>query len=452
MPDLPSLSWQATLQSETPTPSLPGQALPSTSTVQLSQSPTNYCHLGYKHRGAMGFSTVDARAPQHPTSTGNVSAVSTEALQKPGYRAVPSQRQTPYSSLAGHYSAPATSPSDNIGDENGASSLGHNYWRAPNHASDHVTNHSTTLLSPRTIDCPQLHAMGQLPRYAQENWNMSPFEFQHPRAYPGFTTQSMQQTHFTPFPPTSSQHNPTSYTAADNHALYYPSSQITSQMQASQFPQERIGPPFPVHSLHTEAVDLPDPREIRAGSEMAFHTTGTVDDRTAHVLSDHRLPTLSDYGAQGRATYAPNDHTEGMTSGVMYDHGNFNENRHNSGRVMSSRLNQHSFSPYEHPSRNQVSRVEGGDPPGARSVCQPNDSSIRCGWRNDVGEECGVPITLDDYALHFADFHDIKDIARHVKIPCRWCPLELEWEITRNNILRHLREVHFHCPRQERKS
>ncbi|KAI6104474.1 hypothetical protein EV401DRAFT_1893352 [Pisolithus croceorrhizus] len=41
---------------------------------------------------------------------------------------------------------------------------------------------------------------------------------------------------------------------------------------------------------------------------------------------------------------------------------------------------------------------------------------------------------------HFAEAHDIKDMAADVEVPCRWCPLSVEKKVVRHNILRHLRE------------
>ncbi|KAI5994234.1 hypothetical protein EDC04DRAFT_1243252 [Pisolithus marmoratus] len=588
MSDRSSSSWQAALQSETATPSLPGQALPSTSTVQHVPSPGIHCQLGYEHRGATGFSTLDAQAPQRPTPTGNVSAVSTEW---PGYPAVLSQRQVPYSSLAGHPngeqdsarftsplgciagqnedeasfivsplvdpshvsshvtnhdtapSVPQTNflqlyavgyppryPQENesvstfedlasfsgcIAGQNEAASIvsplvdqGRGYWDTQDHVSSHVTNHDTVPSAPQT-NFLQLYAVGYPPRYPQENGNVSTFEdldhgstgpttglssisafhdhtsgqvgdsnapwpqlsspfFLSPqelRSSDGFTSDNIplrpEQMHTmmearAQFPsgftspeiidtppsapysyvfPTPLLSNSTPYSTTDDSTSC--SSVMPSPIASSQFPQGHLGTLVPAHSLHMKPADFSASQEFHAGSDMELYTTGTDNNHMVHVVGDHLL-------------FTPSDHSTG-------DYGNFDKSQVAGPRLQSSLpLNQHLLSPYKHHSHGQVSRIKGESqsrtaikPSGARSVCRSNVPIVHCGWRNDTNEECGAPITLNDCRRHFADVHGIKNIARHVKIACRWCPLELEKEIVRKNFPRHLMEVHLHCPRQE---
>ncbi|KAI5994224.1 hypothetical protein EDC04DRAFT_1241844 [Pisolithus marmoratus] len=70
-----------------------------------------------------------------------------------------------------------------------------------------------------------------------------------------------------------------------------------------------------------------------------------------------------------------------------------------------------------------------------------------CGWQNEGGGPCGARVTYNNCAEHFAAVHRIKNMAADVEVLCRWCPLSEEMKLTRKNLLRHLREVHLHCPR-----
>ncbi|KAI6046902.1 hypothetical protein EDC04DRAFT_944731 [Pisolithus marmoratus] len=215
------------------------------------------------------------------------------------------------------------------------------------------------------------------------------------------------------------------------------SSMMPSLTPSSQLPQGHLGTLFPARSLHMKPADFSASREFYAGSDMELYTTGTDNNRTVHVVSDHLLST-------------PSDHLTG-------DYGNFDKSEAVGPRLQPSLpLNQHLWSPYKRHSHDPVSRINGESqsrtamkPSGTHSVYHPNVPNVRCGWRNDTNEECGAPITPDDCGRHFADVHGIKNIARHVKITCRWCPLELEKEIVRKNFPRHLMEVHLHCPRLE---
>ncbi|KAI6018809.1 hypothetical protein EDC04DRAFT_2741064 [Pisolithus marmoratus] len=97
----------------------------------------------------------------------------------------------------------------------------------------------------------------------------------------------------------------------------------------------------------------------------------------------------------------------------------------------------------------RFSTAQSGTPtrlPKARSVCDRNVYHP-CGWRDDNGRECGTPIRFVHCADHFAAVHDIKDIAWHVKVICRWCSSKAHKKVMRKNFLRHLREVHLRCLR-----
>ncbi|KAI6022218.1 hypothetical protein PISMIDRAFT_424487 [Pisolithus microcarpus 441] len=79
-----------------------------------------------------------------------------------------------------------------------------------------------------------------------------------------------------------------------------------------------------------------------------------------------------------------------------------------------------------------------------------NNGSIACGWRDDEGKECGMPIRPRDCNDHYATVHGIKRKARGFKITCRWCPPEKRKELSRHNFLRHMREVHLGCSRTKK--
>ncbi|KAI5983313.1 hypothetical protein EDC04DRAFT_2838140 [Pisolithus marmoratus] len=120
--------------------------------------------------------------------------------------------------------------------------------------------------------------------------------------YGGVTSQPTQQTHL---PTTYS--DPPFYSTPNDSTLCYPSMQMGNEMPTSQFPQSLQGP--------------------------RFHTSGTVDHHTAHMLSNHRLPTSSSHEAQGRATYNPDDLSTRNPPGAVYEYGSFDQNKYNSAQV-----------------------------------------------------------------------------------------------------------------------
>ncbi|KAI6117381.1 hypothetical protein EDD16DRAFT_1009755 [Pisolithus croceorrhizus] len=84
----------------------------------------------------------------------------------------------------------------------------------------------------------------------------------------------------------------------------------------------------------------------------------------------------------------------------------------------------------------------------AADVPRNHVAGKRCGWRGDGGIECGVLVTYDNLAHHFATFHGVRNIASAVEITCRWCsPGKV---IKRVSILRHLREYHLRYRRRKR--
>ncbi|KAI6104459.1 hypothetical protein EDD16DRAFT_1008799 [Pisolithus croceorrhizus] len=87
--------------------------------------------------------------------------------------------------------------------------------------------------------------------------------------------------------------------------------------------------------------------------------------------------------------------------------------------------------------------------PSAGPLRDPNIQTS-CGWQNEGGGLCSLPVTHSNCAAHFATVHDIKNVAADVKVLCRWCPLSAEKKVTRHNLLRHLQEVHPCCPRSKK--
>ncbi|KAI6002640.1 hypothetical protein F5J12DRAFT_207943 [Pisolithus orientalis] len=71
----------------------------------------------------------------------------------------------------------------------------------------------------------------------------------------------------------------------------------------------------------------------------------------------------------------------------------------------------------------------------------------RCGWRDNDGKICDMPVTYNNLVHHFAAVHDIKDMAFDAIIECRWC--RPGNRMKRESILRHLREKHLGYPRRK---
>ncbi|KAI6139236.1 hypothetical protein BKA82DRAFT_2993061 [Pisolithus tinctorius] len=210
-----------------------------------------------------------------------------------------------------------------------------------------------------------------------------------------------------------------------------------------------IPPPVQPHLMMP--ADLPGFHEFPARTEMELHETGTFDNRVAYILSDHPLPALP-------------DHSAGMTSGGVANHGKINGSKCSADKVdlhvQSSLLPKKFPSSRREPcSLDHLCHVEGegGDVSGPRTsrrlpktrlVCDRIVSKL-CGWRDDNGTKCGAPITYD-CANHFAVVHGVENIARDIKIICRWCPTKKQRKVIRKNILRHLREVHLRYSRSTR--
>ncbi|KAI6038126.1 hypothetical protein EDC04DRAFT_2039067 [Pisolithus marmoratus] len=257
---------------------------------------------------------------------------------------------------------------------------------------------------------------------------------------------------------------------------------MSNYIPSFQSPQEHLGYP-PVHPHHTIPACVSGFHGFRAGNKVDLHTTSTVNNHTAHVLSasDHPLPTLSDYGARpsgDHATYILGDRTTRTTFVAVERHGNTEKSKSNPEQAVGSRLrsslhqNQLSLPSREFHSREHVSRTVGGSlsgtfrhahrfappksqaltrPPKARSVCDGN-MYILCEWRDDNDQKCGMRIKYGDCANHFAAIHNIKNITWNVILICRWCSPKEQKKVLRKNLLRHLREVHFHCVRLEKET
>ncbi|KAI6117398.1 hypothetical protein EDD16DRAFT_1010412 [Pisolithus croceorrhizus] len=245
--------------------------------------------------------------------------------------------------------------------------------------------------------------------------------------------------------------------------------------KSSCSPQEHLGYLFPFNLHYVRPVGLPGFHGFDTGSKMELHASGTLDNHAAQALGDHPSHTLSDHKThlfRSHATHIPDDYT---TDGGVDDYGNFDENKFNSEQVVDPRPqlppppNPLPLSPHELQLGDPMSCIKGRSlsgtsyhgrrfvttrprtskrRPKARSVCDRN-TSYPCGWRDDKGRECGMPISYGDCTGHFAAAHGIRNIARSVKVVCRWCPSEPQREVVRKNFLRHVKEVHLCCPRSE---
>ncbi|KAI5997442.1 hypothetical protein EDD15DRAFT_2245822 [Pisolithus albus] len=204
---------------------------------------------------------------------------------------------------------------------------------------------------------------------------------------------------------------------------------------------------------------------------MELHVPGTLDHHAAQVFGDYPSHTLSDHGTRllrSHATYIPDDHT---TGGVV-DYRNSEESEFNLEQVVgpSPQLpllppNQLPPSPRRRLSHDRMSRIRGESlsrpfyytsrPATARSrstrprKVRRHNGSIPCGWRDEGGKKCGMPISYDDSTSHFATAHGITNIAGNVEVICRWCPSVPQRRITRKNFMRHVKEVHLCCVRSE---
>ncbi|KAI6018792.1 hypothetical protein EDC04DRAFT_2941620 [Pisolithus marmoratus] len=256
---------------------------------------------------------------------------------------------------------------------------------------------------------------------------------------------------------------------------------VPSQSNSASHPPLEHPEYLPVHPHHTMPAGLPDFHGFHAGSKVDLHTAGTIDNHTAHTLSGHPLPTLSNHGEQlfdNHAAYILDGHIAGMTSVGVDDHGNVDNSESNPEQVVCSHPrsslppNQLALSSRELHSHDRVLGIAGGNTSGtfhharrfathqpqtparlskARLAC---DRNLRypCGWRDDDGKICGMPITYGNCANHFAAIHEIKNMAWNAKVICRWCSSKAQKEVKRKSLLRHLREVHLHCLRSEKET
>ncbi|KAI6105964.1 hypothetical protein EDD16DRAFT_224939 [Pisolithus croceorrhizus] len=254
---------------------------------------------------------------------------------------------------------------------------------------------------------------------------------------------------------------------SDGWISSYPSYLMPEQTLSSRSPQERLGYSLSINSHSTRPADLPGFHGLDARSKVELHTSGTLNDYSVQTLGDHPSHILFNH-----APYIRGNNTAG---GGVDDYGNVDDSKFNTEQVVPllpqlllppNRLTL----PRKFHSRTRMSRTEGGSlsanshhtrhfatgqskfPTGlakARSACDLPASHF-CGWRDDKGRKCGMPISYDNCAGHFAAFHQIRGMAWNVKVVCCWCPSEPRKEVIRKNLLRHLREAHLYYPRSEK--
>ncbi|KAI5990043.1 hypothetical protein F5J12DRAFT_863453 [Pisolithus orientalis] len=265
------------------------------------------------------------------------------------------------------------------------------------HTAGEVINSNALWLGHSSPLLPLLQELRPSNDFTSENVPSTPeqirTEMQDPvRFLSSFAEKPITQTHLAkPFPygyPTPTQSNSTSYPTVDDY--------ISSHLD----------PISSFQSLHGY-LGTPPPRfhGFRVGTNMESRTTSTLDDHTARMIFD----AVDDYGKIDTSKYS----SESL-SGPFHD----------AGRSATSQ------------SRTLTTL------PKTRSICDRNVCSP-CGWRNDDGKECGIPITYGDCKNHLAAVHNIKNIAWYVEIICRWCSSKAQKKVKRKNMLRHLREVHL---------
>ncbi|KAI6046887.1 hypothetical protein EDC04DRAFT_2624815 [Pisolithus marmoratus] len=150
----------------------------------------------------------------------------------------------------------------------------------------------------------------------------------------------------------------------------------------------------------------------------------------------------------------------GMTPGYVDDSGRMEAFSDQSigPNLRSSSHSGTALLPHKLHASRRLPRVGGGNlaiPTGPLAVERPNkdvtlhnDRTMPCGWIMENGTACNVQIGYhcED---HFSTAHGIKNMPRHFKVKCRWCPLSVEKELARKCFMRHIREVHMKRPRQK---
>ncbi|KAI6038142.1 hypothetical protein EDC04DRAFT_2040521 [Pisolithus marmoratus] len=512
------------MHSETSTLPLLDYALPGISTAQQYQTLAVHCHLDHSSAAGpdSGSASIDVLEPQRLTSpTGDVCRVPIYEL--PGCSSTLPPLSVPNSSLVGHLNREqdVALPLGCATSENRAPSIAceYWYWDTQGHISDQLTNRNITLSSPYATSLLQLYAIGQPSTYPGDYRNISAFgDLAHGSAGPtiglgsvppfhGHTSgqmigsnamwselsssllPSLQEPHLSddpisgnvPLPAEQIQTEmvtPTQFLSSSTTQLmkqaHFPTPfpytcPVPSQSNsASHPPLDHLGY-LPVHPHHTMPAGLPDFHGFHAGSKVDMHTAGTINNHTAHTLSGYPLLTLFNHGEQlldDRATYTLDDHTAGMASVGVDDHGNVDKSESNAEQVVCSHTRT-SLPPNQLALSSRELRIAGGNISGifrhARCFVPPlsqtttrlpktglaRDRNVYhpCGWRNDDDKICGVSIKYDDCANHFAAVHDIKNMAWDAKVTCRWCSSKAQKKVKRKSLLRHLREVHLHCLR-----
>ncbi|KAI6046932.1 hypothetical protein EDC04DRAFT_3136192 [Pisolithus marmoratus] len=365
------------MPNKTSTLSLLDHALSSTSTAQLSLTLARHSHLDYMYYDVAhddGVGTIDGREPQCPLSSSSEDFyVSISEL--PSCPTIPAPApQVPASRLVGNLngepdSAQVALPLGFIAGESEGSLIikvshlvnqDRGYWGTQSRAFDYVTNDDVTLSSPYTRDLLQLIAIGQSPRYPQENEIISTFgDLDHgctgpamgpsthsyisgqvidsavpssglsslplplvrePRlsdvlgsdyfplppeqirtdmapSAPLLSMQTMIPTHPQAPVPYSSPVLSRFNSTSDDYISFDPSSLMPDQIPSSQPPQECLGY-LPVHPHDTIPAGLPGLHGFRAGSNVDLYTTRTVNNSAAHIVCDQPSLTHPDHGAQ----------------------------------------------------------------------------------------------------------------------------------------------------------
>ncbi|KAI5997418.1 hypothetical protein EDD15DRAFT_2194498 [Pisolithus albus] len=86
----------------------------------------------------------------------------------------------------------------------------------------------------------------------------------------------------------------------------------------------------------------------------------------------------------------------------------------------------------------------------ADDAIEHRDGTMDCGWIEPDGKTCNQRI---DYNCegHFATAHGIRNMSRHIKIECCWCPPNAK-KVNRKGFIRHLREVHMKYRRSKKEA
>lgn len=312
------------------------------------------------------------------------------------------------------------------------------------HTAGEVINSNALWLGHSSPLLPLLQELRPSNDFTSENVPSTPEQIRTEMEVPvrflsSFAEKPIKQTHLAkPFPygyPTPTQSNSTSYPTVDD----YISSHL-DPISSFQSLHGYLGTPLPVHPHYTMSAHLPLFHGFRVGTSMESRTTSTLDDHTARMIFD----AVDDYGKIDTSKYS----SEQVVGPCSLSLGPPNQlpspPRELDSHDQLSHVEDRSVSgPFHDAGRSATSQSRTLTTlPKTRSICDRNVCSP-CGWRNDDGKECGIPITYGDCKNHLAAVHNIKNIAWYVEIICRWCSSKAQKKVKRKNMLRHLREVHL---------